>query len=441
MPSGNGAGPWDAIVVGGGPAGSTAAAVLALHGRRVIVLEKEKFPRYHIGESMMPYCYFPLERVGLAERMRNSHHQKKHSVQFVTVDGRRPHPFYFYKHFDHPASLTWQVLRSEFDQMLLDNARAKGAEVLEETKVTGFLRERGAVAGVRAQSKDGEPFELRAPVTIDAAGRDALSVNREHWRVPDPHLRRIALWSYYRGAVRDPGEDEGATTVAFLPGKGWFWYIPLAGDVVSVGVVAQEEYLFRETRDLEAIFDREAKVNPWIERHLAPGRRTPAPGAQNGEPIVRQGAFYITSEWSYRSKFCAADGLIVTGDAFGFLDPVFSSGLFLALRGGELAGDAAHAALAAGDVSSGRFAEYGARLGQGIEAMRKLVYAFYDPKFSMRELIGKYPHLRGPVTDCLIGNLFIDFTELFAKVAEFARLPEPWECGLPMTHKAPSRHH
>jgi flavin-dependent dehydrogenase len=424
-PEGNGERAWDALVVGGGPAGSTAAAVLAMHGRRVLVLEKEKFPRYHIGESMMPYCYFPLERVGLVERMKASHHQKKYSVQFVTLDGRLPHPFYFYRHFDHPASLTWQVLRSEFDQMLLDNARAKGAKVLEETKVTEFVREGGAVCGLRAVSRERGPVELRAPLTIDASGRDSIGLNRNHWRVPDPELRRIALWTYYQGALRDPGQDEGATTVAFLPRKGWFWYIPLAGDVVSVGVVAEEEYLFRQTRDPEAVLDRETAVNPWIARHVAPGRRVRAPGAQNDAPIVREGPCYLTSEWSYRARYGAADGLVLAGDAFGFLDPVFSSGLFLALKAGELAGDAVHAALAAGDVSASRFAAYGEQMSRGIESMRKLVYAFYDHGFSMRELIGKYPHLRGPVTDCLIGNLFLDFTELFRRVAEFARLPEP----------------
>lgn len=407
----------DAVVIGGGPAGSTAAAVLAMHGRRVIVLEKEKFPRYHLGESLMPYCYFPLQRLGLVEKMTASHFPKKYSVQFVSIDGKASQPFYFFQHFDHPASTTWQVLRSEFDQMLLDNARAKGAEVREETKVVELLQEAGRVTGVRAVTKSGETLEIRAPMTIDASGRDALAMNRNHWRVPDANLRKITIWTYYRGALRDPGRDEGATTVAFLPGKGWFWYIPLPDDVVSVGVVAERDTLFREGRDHAAIFDREAAQNKWIETHLAPGRRINAPGLPDGP-------FYVTSEWSYRSMHGAADGLVLAGDAFGFLDPVFSSGVFLALKSGELAADAVHAALAAGDVSAGRFREYGAQMAKGMESMRKLVYAFYDERFSMREFVMKHPGLRGDITDCLIGHLFRDFTGLFEAVAEFARLPQ-----------------
>ena len=407
----------DVVVIGGGPAGSTAAAVLAMHGRRVLVLERDKFPRYRIGESLMPYCYFPLERIGVVEQMKSSNFPKKYSVQFVGMNGKVSQPFYFFEHYDHPSSTAWQVLRSEFDLMLLDNARAKGAEVREETRVLDFVREKDAVAGVRAVSKTGEQVDFRAPMTIDASGRDALGMNRNRWRVPDSNLKKIALWTYYRGALRDPGRDEGATTVAFLPRKGWFWYIPLPDDLVSVGVVAEHEYLYRESRDPAAIFDREVKQNPWIETHLGPGKRVNFMG--------RDEPFAVTSEWSYRSKQCAADGLVLAGDALGFLDPVFSSGIFLALKGGELAADAVHAALQVGDVSAGRFDAYGAQIRQGTEAMRKLVYAFYEEEFSMRGFITKYPDLRGAVTDCLIGNLFRDFGELFAAVREFAKLPEP----------------
>ena len=409
---------YDAIVIGCGPAGSTVSALLASKGRRVLVLEREKFPRYHIGESLIPYTYFPLERLGLIDKLKASHFPKKYSVQFVTQDGRASVPFYFFKQLEHEASCTWQVLRSEFDQILMDNAREKGAEVVEEITVRETIQENGHVKGVRAVPKGGEPVEFYAPITVDATGRDAFTLTRTGWKVRDPYLNKIAVWTYYKGAMRDPGIDEGATTVAYVPEKGWFWYIPLPEDVVSVGVVAEKKYLYAETRDPLAIFHREVGKNKWIEEHLAPGKQF--------------GPYRVTGEYSYRSRYCAADGLVLIGDAFAFLDPVFSSGVFIALRSGELAADFIDTALNEGDYSAGRFHAYGAKMCAGIEAMRRLVYTFYDHAFSFRKFINAYPNLAGDMTECLMGNLFIDFDPLFKAVAEFAAVPPPLSHGLPL---------
>jgi flavin-dependent dehydrogenase len=409
---------YDALVIGAGPAGSTAAAILAMKGRRVLLLEKEKFPRYHIGESLLPYCYFTLERLGVLERMKNSAFTKKYSVQFVGTHGRASLPFYFFQHLKHEAACTWQVLRSEFDQMLLDNTREKGAEVREETMVREFIRENGAVTGVRAVGKSGEPLEFHAPITIDASGREAVAVTRNEWKMRDPYLNKIAVWTYYKGAQRDPGVDEGATTIAYVPEKGWFWYIPLHEDVVSVGVVAEKDYLYNGTKDLATIFHREVNNNAWLKEHLAAGEQF--------------GPYRVTGEYSYRSRHCASDGLILAGDAFAFLDPVFSSGVFLALRSGEMAADAVDAALAAGDFTAEQFTPYGRELCKGIEAMRRLVYAFYDHEFSFRRFVNEYPDLHGDVTDCLIGNLSRDFDPLFSAVAKFAKVPEPLAHGKPL---------
>ena len=406
---------FDAIVVGGGPAGATAGAFLAQKGWRVLLLEKERFPRYRIGESLMPYCYFTLERLGVIDKIKASHFPKKYSVQFVSTEGSVSTPFYFFEHLRHEAATTWQVLRSEFDLMLLDNAREKGVEVREGTRAIETIEGQGAVAGVRGIDQQGRQHEFRAPLTLDASGREVFSMTRNRWKVRDAKLNKIAIWTYYQGARRDPGLDEGATTVAYLPRKGWFWYIPLPEDRVSVGIVAEKDYLYRTIRDPQAIFQRETGKNPWIRDHLAPGRQV--------------GRYWVTGEYSYRSRYCAADGLVLVGDAFAFLDPVFSSGVFLALRGGELAAEAADRALASGDCSGAMFDGYGKEVTRGLEAMRKLVYAFYDQGFSFRDFIDRFPQLRGDLTDCLIGNLFGDLQPLFDGVAEFAAPPEPLSHG------------
>ena len=321
----------EVVVVGGGPAGSTAAAVLAMHGRDVLLLEKEKFPRYHVGESLLPFGYFPLQRIGMVEKLNQSHFPRKYAVQFAGQDGRVSAPFYFHKHMQHEAAVTWQVLRSEFDHMLLENAREKGVEVRQETKAAEILREDGRVAGVMAVGKDGRQYEVRAKMTIDASGRDIFTLGKTNGRKWDPALNKMAVWTYYRGALRDPGIDAGSTTVAFLPERGWFWYIPLSDDVVSVGVVAEKDYLFAEPRDLADVFGGEVEKNLWIKQHLAEGRQF--------------GKYYTTREYSYRGQYSAENGLVLVGDAFAFLDPVFSSGVYLALRSGELAADTVHEAL------------------------------------------------------------------------------------------------
>lgn len=405
----------EVVIVGGGPAGSTAAAVLAEHGRDVLVIEKADFPRYHVGESLLPFCYFPLERIGMIERMKASHFPRKHAVQFVTMDGRISAPFYFFQHMDHEAATTWQVLRSEFDRMLLDNAIEKGAEVRYQTEATDLLRDGSQVTGVRGTTKDGGKLEVHAPVTIDASGRSALSITRNGWRKWDPQLNKVAIWSYFRGAKRDPGLDEGSTTIAYLPDKGWFWYIPLPDDTVSVGIVGERDYFFSSGDDLPTIFCREMGNNPWITDHLASGEQF--------------GKYYATKEFSYRSEYCGQDGLVLIGDAFAFLDPVFSSGVYLALRSGELAADAVNRAIQTGDLSASQFEGYAEQLSREIEAMRKLVYAFYDQAFSFGKLIKQHPDVRGDLTDCLIGNLDKDFTDLFSAVAELAAVPPPLPYG------------
>jgi len=408
---------WDVIIIGAGPAGTTTAALLAEKGRNVLLLEKEKFPRYHVGESMMPFCWFTLDRLGVADKMDDIGFQQKHSVQFVSTDGSVSKPFYFFQHDDHPSSVTWQVERKVFDQMLVDRAAEKGAEVREQHKVLEVLRDdEDRVVGVIAQDGDGERHELGASLVVDASGRDCVVAAKNRWRNRDPELDKIAIWTYYEGAMRDPGLDAGSTTVAYVPEKGWFWYIPMRNNLVSVGIVADRDYLYRDTRDLAEIVDREIQENEWIREHLEPGRQV--------------GDYWVTGEYSYRSNYCAADGVLLVGDAFAFLDPVFSSGVFLALKSGELAADAIDEALATGDTSAGQFRDYGRDVCLAIERMRKIVYAFYHPDFSFGELVKKHPDLRPTLTDLLIGNIFVDkFDELFDAIREICDLPDELPYG------------
>jgi len=409
---------YDAVVIGGGPAGCAAAAILGEMGHSVLVLEREKFPRYHVGESLLPFTYYPLQRLGLLDKMRQSAFIKKYSVQFVSTSGKASQPFYFFDRYHQDVAQTWQVLRSEFDQMLMEHARGKGALIKEEVTVTGLLRQGGKVIGVRAQAKDGTLTEYRARITLDCSGKESFAAVRNGWRIKDPMLNKVAVWTYYKGAKRDEGIDAGATTVAFVPEKGWFWYIPQHNEMVSVGVVAEGKYLSRDGfKSPEQIFHREVGQNAWINEHLACGQQT--------------GPYYVTNEFSFHSRYCATEGLLLVGDAFCFLDPVFSSGLMFALKSGVLAAEAIHAAILANDFSPDRFADYGATLRLGIENMSTLVYAFYDPNFSFRELTDKHPELAGDVTDCLSGDVNKDFSRLFSAIAEFAEVPDALPYGMP----------
>ena len=402
----------DVLIIGAGPAGSTAATILSGEkGKKVIVLEKGHFPRYHVGESLIPHCYDTLERIGMVDRLNGAGFQSKQSVQFVNPDGELSAPFYFSKHTDHPRAKTWQVDRATFDTMMMERAREAGAEVREGIKVLDFLEEEGVVIGVTAEDESGKVFEVRASMTMDATGRDALFQRKKKWRKRDPKLNKIAIWTNYKGAKRDPGVDEGATTVAYVQEKGWFWNIPLKDDIVSTGIVAERDYLYRDGRDLHEIYQREIRENKWVEEHLS-----------EGEQI---GEYWVTGEYSYRAENCAADGLVLIGDAFAFLDPVFSSGVYLALTTGSLGADAVADALEADDASAERFLGYGERVCKGIEWMRKLVYAFYDENFSFKDVAMKYAEVSRDLTDCLIGDLIDkDYEQLFDRVSEFAELPE-----------------
>lgn len=386
----------DVIVIGGGPSGSSAATLVAQAGYRVELFEREHFPRFHIGESLIPHTYHTIKRLGLLDHMKGSHFVKKYSVQFVSEHGKLSEPFYFVDHDPNEHSQTWQVRRSEFDHILLNNAREKGVSVHEGARVLEVLFEGNRAVGVRVKPEGQPERTVRAKVVIDASGQSSMIIDRLGLREWDPVLKKAALWTYWKGAYRDIGRDEGATIVLSLKGKkGWFWYIPLHDNIISVGVVGSHEYLFedRDTKDMETIYFQEVERCPGLQPRLA--------GAE------RCDIFRAQKEYSYRSKQAAGDGWVLVGDAFGFLDPLYSSGVLLALTSASMAADAVIDGLKTGDTSEKALRRWEPQYVQGMDRMRRLVCEFYDG-LNFGRLVRRNPDKKGLITDVLVGDLFKD---------------------------------
>ena len=403
---------YDAIVIGGGPAGSTAATLIAQQGFDVLLLDREKFPRFRIGESLMPATYWTLERLGALDKMHASNFVKKYSVQFVTGSGKESAPFYFHEFDDHPSSQTWQVNRADFDKMLVDNGVEQGVELHEEANVRDVLMQGEAAKGVDVEFADGTRKTIHSKVLVDASGQSSIISRRFGLKQVDPKLQHIAYFTHYNGARREQGIDEGATLVlATGSGKTWFWYIPLPDDVVSVGVVGPTNYLKSLGNDPAAIYDASLADCPGLQERLAHA---------TAEREVR-----ALRDFSYISNRIAGEGWILAGDAFGFLDPIYSTGVFLAMKSGEFAADAAVDGLKHGDTSATRLGQFGAQYVAGMEAMRKLVYAYYDENFSIPKFVKQHPHCRQHIVNLLVGNVFrVPTGDLFELMGQFIDLPE-----------------
>src|SRR5688572_18642484 len=411
----------DVVVIGGGPAGSTVSTLLAQQGVKVRLFERERFPRFHIGESLIPETYWVLKRLNMLPKMQQSHFVKKYSVQFVNSSGRNSAPFYFWDNKPHECSQTWQVVRSEFDQMMLNNAREHGVDAQEGVRVHDVLFEGDRAVGVRIKEADGSFRDVRARVVVDASGQNGLIMNRLQLRVWDPTLNKGAIWTYWEGAYRDTGRDEGATLVIQTGNKnGWFWYIPLHDNIVSVGVVGPFDYLFKRRTGYAETYDEEVAGCPGVRERIANARRVTG--------------HFATKDYSYRSKQVAGDGWVLVGDAFGFLDPLYSSGVLLALRSGEQAADAICDGFETNDTTAAQLGRWGDAFNEGVDRMRRLVCEYYQG-FSFGNFVRNYPHLRGKVTDLLIGDLFTDSVDQVWQPMESLYPPDkppipPWNAGV-----------
>ena len=408
---------YDTIVIGGGPAGSTVATLVAEHGHRVLLLERATTPQFKIGESLIPATYWTFKRLGMLEKLRTSHFPQKYSVQFYSRTGRGSTPFYFFQTNPHESAVTWQVLRSEFDQMLLDNAKEKGVEVRRGIGVREVLFEDDTATGVVTQHTDGTRETLHATVIVDSTGQRSLIGKQLKLNTIEPNLKMASLFTHYEGGHRDEGIDEGATLILHTEAKdSWFWSIPLPYNRTSIGVVGELDYLLQNRRDANGKLDAQKIFTEELNKCL--------PLKQRLESAKQLLPIQTTKDFSYRASRIAGNHWVLVGDAFGFLDPVYSTGLFLALKSGEMAADAIIEAFRKNDFSEAQLGSFGPAFVDGMEAFRKLVYAFYTKEFSFARFLSEYPEHQGGIVDILSGDVFRkDVTHIFPAMAEMCPLP------------------
>ena len=408
---------YDVVVMGGGPGGSAAAALVAEAGYSVLLVEREAVPRFHVGESLMPESFWSFERLGVLDKMRDSNFVKKLSVQFVSHSGKESNPFFFEKHDPRECSQTWQVERSAFDQMLFDNAAEKGACCRDKTRVTNVLFDDGRATGVELGLEDGSTQQVKAKVVVDATGLSAILANHLNLKQEYEHLKKIAVWTYFKNAEREPGPHGGATIILHTKLKdSWFWFIPLRDNITSVGVVGNRDYMLDGRSTPQNTFAEELELCGAMQRRLA-----------SAEQVEKH---RIAREFSYKTSRQSGDGWVLVGDAFGFIDPIYSSGVYFALKSGELAADAIVEGLQNNDLSAAQLGKWISDYSSGTQWIHKLVEAYYTNEFSFGKFLKGHPHHIGHLTDLLIGRIFHDtagdiFDEMEPAMAEAVKMAIP----------------
>jgi halogenation protein CepH len=315
---------FDVLVIGGGPAGATTAGLLAEQGHDVVVLEREKFPRYHIGESLVPGVNPVLDRLGLTERMEGLTFQHKNGISLLWGAERDVWTVYFAE--GTPFEYTWQVKRAEFDNLLLTRARELGAMVVEEATVAELVYDDdGRAAGAiyrRGRSK--EPLEISARYVIDATGQGKLVARREELLDWHEDLRNIGVWTYFQGGTQLEGKDQG-NILTECHADGWFWVIPFSDGSRSVGFVGPNDAFVQSDLGAEEFFEHKLDGSREAKRLL--------------DGATRCADYRVTKDWSYHASRFTGPGYLLAGDAAAFVDPLFSTGVMLAMKGGEAAAD------------------------------------------------------------------------------------------------------
>ncbi|QDS91184.1 Putative FAD-dependent oxidoreductase LodB [Rosistilla ulvae] len=387
---------YDVVVIGGGPGGSSAAALTAAAGHSTLLIERESMPRFHIGESLMPEVYWPLSRLGVIDRMDELGFQKKLSVQFVTNNGKESSPFYFRQHDPRESSSTWQVERSRFDQMLFERAAELGADCYDQTRLLDVeIDDNDCATGVRVRDAQGEEHRISCRVVVDATGLQSFIANKLGLKEINPDLKKAAIWGYWKDARRDDGENEGATIIMQTQNKdSWFWFIPLSNGITSIGCVGNNDYMLKQGLKPEAKYEHELSICPGLQDRLK--------GAEF------QGEIRVAKEFSYTTTRHAGQGWVLIGDAFGFIDPIYSSGVYFALETGVRAADAINEGFAKQDLSGAQLAKWADDFKDGSSWIRKLVHAYYTNEFSFGRFMKAHPQHSGNLTDLLIGRIFHD---------------------------------